>query len=246
MAGTMKTSFGHVALALAVFCGVGIQRVEGQVAQTALVTGTELAQTATVNNGVNTKTKSPTVATITPRVLENDLAVAETQNQSWFAGESNYFPGSAKLVARFPGVGDFSSVSFSVVWGTNVVDVSNILSAAPSDPTVVVASVYTDAAGANQPPFTDETYEQYSIAYDTRPTGGVAHYVVTGMAVSSMVTTKPNAKGIYSETDQFIFVDGTGSGVDEHTNTIVLSGVTLSARGTAKVNVNGGAAGAAN
>ena len=227
----------------AVWCSVGMQRAGAQVAQTALVTGTELAQTATVDNGATTKTKSPTVATITPRVLQNDLAVAETQNGTWFAGESNKFPGNAKLVAKFPGVGDFSGVSFSVMWGTNVVDVSNILSASPTDPTVVLAGVFTDAAGANQPPFTDVKYEPYALAYDTRPTGGVAHYVVTGLAASSVQTTKPNAKGFYNETDSFIFVNGTGAGVDEHTNTIVLSGVTMSARGTARLNVNGGAVG---
>jgi len=242
----MKTSVYQIALIVAaVFGGVGMPRAGAQVAQTTLVTGTELAQTVTVDNGVNTKTKSPTVATLTTRVLQNDLAVAETQNGSWFAGESNNFPGSAKLVARFPGVGDFSSVSFSVVWGTNVVDVSNVLSVAPSDPTVVVAEVYTDAAGANQPPFTDVSYEQYALTYDTRPTGGVSHYVVTGMAAASQVTTKPTKKGIYSETDSFIFVNGTGGGMDEHTNRIVLSGITMSARGTARLNVNGGVGGGA-
>jgi hypothetical protein len=135
-------------------------------------------------------------------------------------------------------VGDFSSVSFSVVWKTNVVDVSNVLSAAPTDPTTVVAGVYTDAAGINNPPFTDVSYQPYAITYDTRPTGGVAHYVVTGMAASSIVTTKPSAKGIYSETDSFIFVNGTGAGVDENTNTIVLTGVTMSAHGTARPSAN--------
>jgi len=216
--------------------------VQGQVPQTVSSSGTELRQGETVNNGTTTIVKAAGRYSVSTKILLEDLAFDETFNGTWFAKFTNRVPANAKLEVTFAGPGDFSSLSCQVVSGANAVDVSNVLSAAPSGSNDVHSSTALNANAADQAPFTTTDYHQYTIAYDARGIGGTLHFIITGLATSSTIATKPNAKGFYTETDSFNLADGIGGGIDTTGTAFVLTGITFTASGSAKLGTPAAAA----
>jgi len=237
----MKTNHLRIALAFVAACLVSTTSVKGQVPQVVVDSGTEFRQNITVDNHVSTTQKAPMQFTTSQRTLLEDLAADETIAGNWFNDRGTVPPG-AKVVVTFAGPGDFSSLSYQVVTPpvhghAASVNVSNILSAKLSGSNSVTSYTFVDIVGANEPPFTTTSVQQFTITYDSRPIGGRVWFQITGLATCKTVATKPNAKtGVYTETDSFSLADGTGFGVDPTETQFVLKGVTVTASGAASLN----------
>lgn len=233
-----RTIIFRVLLAAAVVSGsFAANRAQAQANQTAVISGTELLQngdpSAPRDNGTTTTLKAPTRLSISTATLLKDLAVDETAAANWF-NATGKVPPNARLRVAFAGMADFSSLSFQVVSGTNVIDVNNILSAGPGGNSPVVSFTYNDNAGEGQAPFSQTQHGLYTITYDSTGMGGTTTFTVTGAATCTSSATKPNARtGLFTETDGFTLSSGVGDGAIGGV-AFVLSGVTITASGTVR------------
>ena len=217
------------------------------VPQTAACSGIEIMQTAApVEKGQAASLKPPTRFIFTTATLLKNLALDETTAGKW-PWKAAAVPPNTKLMAAFSGgpVSDaaaFKSLSFQVVNGTTVVDVSNILTAKAVDgiPTNAVRSFASsgELAGNFSPPFSLTYYLPYLLSYNAAPAGGSLQFGVTGTAtLSATVSPLKSRPGHQAEKDNFSLADGTGSGAADGV-AFILTGVTITASGTAIVDLN--------
>jgi hypothetical protein len=205
--------------------------LKAQVLQTVSISGTMLAQGTNTDNNTTTTTKAPTRTTITTASVLKQLALDENAAGNY---GSTKFPPGAKLKY-------LAGTGFQVDNGTNeLVDVSDILSLEVNGLNDISAGSYSDANGQGMPPSSQTDYQLVTITYDATSLGGTTKYFVTGLATSTTRTTNPSAKGNYSETDSFSFQSGTGEGINAAGASIVITGFTISASGSAAQNNGAG------
>jgi len=232
----MKAKRFFAGLIVSGFSLLALAPAQAQVEQVVTDTGKELPQGPIDNNGVATVTQVAKPFTVSTKTLLGYLALDETFAGKWFAKYPNKVPPNAKLEIIFPFRANFSGLSYRVVSGTNVVDVSNILSASVAGTNQLQSGTHSDAKGVSDGPFTYTVYQEFTISYDARPVGGKLWFQVTGLATCSATGGKANAKtGKFLETDTFSLIDGTGAGVDTTGTAFSLSGVTVSASGSGLV-----------
>ena len=121
----MKTKAFLFSLLLSLSCFLPLH---AQVEQVAVTTGKQLPQGATDDNGTATITAPTKNSTLTSKTLLADLALDETAAGKWFTKYPNKVPPNAKLEVVFPFRSGFVGLSYRVISGTNIVDVSNIIS----------------------------------------------------------------------------------------------------------------------
>jgi len=203
--------------------GLGIAGT--QIAQAVSITGTQLTQSAPSDNGKTTTTKAASRTAITTATVLADLAKDENAAGKYSA---TTFPAGAKLLYT-------ADAGFVVVdkHGVVLVNVANILTLEPAGKNDITSGTFVDANGSTTPPFTQTELQLATLTYDATSVGGTRKVAVTGLGTSVTTTSNPNSKGHYTESDSFSLLNGTGEGVDGDGVKIVVTGFTISARGTA-------------
>jgi hypothetical protein len=198
-----------------------------QIAQVVSITGTELTQGAESNNGKITTTKAPTKTTITTANILEYLAQDEHTAGTYSATN---FPSGAKLVYT-------ANSGLQVVEKNNtpLVNVANILSVLTAGQNEITSGTFGDTTGSTTPPFTQTDVRLVTLSYDATSVGGTRKFAVTGTGSSETTTTKPSAKGNYTETGSFSLQNGTGEGVNGEGVSVILSAFTVTASGTASL-----------
>ncbi len=216
-----------VALGLLAFAAGNLQ---AQIVQTLTITATALVQNtnAPTDNGTITTGAKPIKKSFITKDLMQRLAKDEFAAGHW---SSNSFPASAKLVSV--------NGDFQVVKGTNLLlSVTNILSIANTGNNQIFSQKFNDATGSHFPPFSETSYQLITLTYDARPIGGMFHFSLTGLGVSTTTALAPNpTTGIYTETDSGSIQSGAGEGfAPDGTTPFVITG-TASAMGTGKLRI---------
>ena len=229
-------------LAALVVCAAAVS-LHAQAVQTIALSATELLQnTNPITKKGATTTPAPKAVIISTGWLLSQLARDEATNNNWpFTSKSGapIVPKGARLTAEFNAVDDFSSlVNFSVSVGTNSTIVSDILSASATTNTLLTSGSYSTNNGPATQPFTETDYESYTVTYNSIGGGGTMQFTLTGLAKCSTSVPNANAKGKYTETDSFSFIDGTGGGTDANGNAIAFTGATITALGSASFDTN--------
>jgi hypothetical protein len=114
-----------------------------------------------------------------------------------------------------------------------LVDVSDIVSIAVGDTNYLMAGMWDFYYSYTPPPYAQTGYEMVTLTYNATFAGSL-YFTVTGLATVTTKTTAPSARtGEYVETDSFSLQDGTGQGQDTAGENIMLTGITITASGSA-------------
>jgi len=185
-----------------------------------------------VANPTTTTIKAPTKVSITTALLLKQLAADENAN-----GNVNFPTATPPRGA----VLYFNGSGFEIDQGTNqLADVTgdSIMSWSQSGQNDISAGSYSDANGQGSPPYTQTDYYLVTVTY-TSPSSNTTNplnFTVTGLATVTGKATNPNGRtGNYTQSGSISFSDGTGEGSNAN-GSFVLTGVTMTASGSATEN----------
>jgi hypothetical protein len=200
-----------------------------QVSLEVSISGTVFAQGVTNNNNATTATKAPAKSRVTTASLLKQLAQDEKAAGNW---ADNTFPADARLIY-------VNGTGFKVVDRHDdlLVSATNILSLQTNGQIEISSGSYIDgAAGVAFQPFSQTDIQLVTLTYDATSFGRATKFTVTGVSTSTAKNTPPNAEGNSTETDSFRLQDGTGEGVNDNGDNIVLTGFTITGKGSATLN----------
>ncbi|HEY3915687.1 MAG TPA: hypothetical protein VGN61_14465 [Verrucomicrobiae bacterium] len=206
---------------------------QAQVTQSTAISGTIITQGTQKDNGTSTTTKAPTHSALTTASLLKQLAIDENTAGNY---GSTTFPAGSKLVY-------VNGTGFEVLDKKDniLVTPSDILTLTTPGQNDIASGTFNDAAGSGVAPFTQTDIKLTTITYDSTGGGGTMKFAVTGLGTFTETAGKPNARtDNYAETDSINFSEGVGEGVNADAIPIILTGVTITSKGTGTLNTGGG------
>jgi hypothetical protein len=211
-------------LAAALWLGAA-RPVSAQTQLKFVISGTILSQGKT--NGSGSRINAPVRKSLTVGSILRQLALDEKSAGLW---ASDSFPEAARLHY-------VSGTGFQVVNGAGnpLLNASNILTL-----TIASSNVFESALQSASGAYDQTNWQLMALTYNATNFGGSSLYTVFGFATVATKAAKPNKDGYYTETQWFSLQNGSGEGIDADGNNILLTGVTLTAKGTGVLN-NGSA-----
>ena len=206
-------------------------QIEAQVLEKISFSGTMYLQGATKDNNTTTTIKAPSKSSITTGWLLKQLVADEcSYGNTQFKNAS--VPNGAVL--------NFNGSGFEIDQGaTQLADVSadGILAWSESGQNDISTGSFSITNGQGIPPYSQTDYYLVTVTYASPPTSSNSLlFTVTGLATVTGKATNPNAKtGNYTQSASVSFSDGTGEG-ENLNGPFVLTGVTMTASGSAKAN----------
>ncbi|PWU09022.1 MAG: hypothetical protein C5B50_28135 [Verrucomicrobia bacterium] len=180
---------------------------------------TSVQQKDSTDDGLNTTYPLPKVRTYATIDLLNLLARAKYAQGLWPATN---FPANAKL-------GISGGRPFSVITGTNIIDVSDIFTLTTST-NEITSGKTSDSTGLSNPTSKTLQIAKYSFDDTAIPGSNGLQFYIQGIAASTKTDTVP-AGGVYTRSFTSKLV-GAGEGTSSSGHAFVLTGsVTLSAHG---------------
>jgi hypothetical protein len=206
----------------------------GQVLLGCSISGTIMTQGVTVDDGA--VTRLPAKSTLTTASILKQLASDEKAGGLW---TNDTFPAGAKL-NYFTGESSPYYPQFATPAEFQVVDRHNNL-------LLVVTNILTltnvGTNGIDYGSATETTVQLATLTYDATSVGRTNKYTVTGLGTSTTSNTAANFYGEFTQTDTFSLQNGTGEGVNANGVSIVLTGVTITESGSARLNNGAGLSG---
>jgi hypothetical protein len=210
---------------IAVISLAGSGRVEAQFSQIVSISGTALTQSAQNSQG---GIPAPSRTAITTESLLKQLAADAYANGSY---STNVFPAGTRLA--------FTSLSgFGVIdkHGNVLIDVTNILTLQPSGSNELSSSTSSDG-------WSVQTYSQLvTLTFDTTSIGGRTRFSATGLGRKT-VSTHGLTQYVGLEVDTVGLQGATGEGTNSLGNGIIVTGLTITGKGTGKTYSDAGLGG---